>query len=513
MARGQALLLAAGVLAAAPHVLAQTTGELTTIRSFNGPTGQAPTEALTRGNDGTFYGVTSAGGLNDEGTVFRVTTDGAITILHNFDSTTDGLRPRGKLLLASDGNLYGVTQSRGPGGGGTVFQVSTGGSFSVVHAFTTSGAQGKTPLAGLIQGGDGALYGTTQLGDIQGDGAGDGTLYRLTLTGGFAVLHFFDFDTSGVGGYAPDTSLVQGSDGNFYGVTRGGGDNGVGTVYRLGADGSFTNLHSFNGADGSTPLGPLVEGNNGVFYGLTTTGGRSNRGTFFGITSSGALTTVRDFITGDPLLTSQPFGLTKSSDGTFYLTAISGVSNSGAILQFTTAGAITTVYPFTTSSSNSNAGRLPVAPLAQAQDGSFYGTTSSGGASGFGTVYHLVLYPYPPFFIGQTDLDNGVKYLSFPNGFFFGFYSFLTDPHFIYHFDLGYEYVFDARDGQGGVFLYDFKSQDFFYTSQTFSFPYLYDFNLGAVLYYYPDRSNPGRYSGPTTRYFFNFRTNQIISK
>ena len=514
MACGQALLLAAGVLAAAPHVHAQTTGELTTIRSFNGPTGQAPTEALTLGNDGIFYGVTSTGGLNGQGTVFRVTTDGAITVLHNFDSTTDGLRPRGKLLLASDGNFYGVTQSSGPAGGGTVYRISTGGSFSVVHAFTTSGAQGKTPLAGLIQGADGALYGTTQAGDIEGDGMGDGTLYQLTLTGSFAVLHFFDFETSGVGGYAPNTSLVQGSDGNFYGVTREGGDNGAGTVYRLGADGSFTNLYSFKGTtDGSTPLGPLVEGNNGVFYGLTTEGGGSNRGTFFSITGSGTLTTVRTLITGDPLLTSQTTGLTKSGDGTFYLTAASGTSGTGAILQFTTTGVITTVYPFIAPASNTIVGRLPVAPLTQAQDGSFYGTTSSGGASGYGTVYHLVVYPYPPFFIGQVDLDNGVKYLSFPNGNFFGFYSFLSDPHYIYHDDLGYEYVFDARDGQGGVYLYDFKSSDFFYTSQTFPFPYLYDFNLAAVLYYYPDRSRPGRYSGPTTRYFYNFRTSQIISK
>ena len=95
----------------------------------------------------------------------------------------------------------------------------------------------------------------------------------------------------------------------------------------------------------------------------------------------------------------------------------------------------------------------------------------------------------------------------------FGYYSFLSDPRYIYHFDLGYEYVFDAADGNDGVYLYDFASQTFFYTSPTFGFPYLYDFSLNSVLYYYPDPNNPGRYNTNGTRYFYNFATGQIITK
>ncbi len=119
----------------------------------------------------------------------------------------------------------------------------------------------------------------------------------------------------------------------------------------------------------------------------------------------------------------------------------------------------------------------------------------------------------PAFFNGQVPLSNGVFFLRFPNGAPFGFYSFLADPNFIFHFDLGYEYVFDAGNAQNGVFLYDFASQSFFYTSPVFPFPYLYDFSLNAVLYYFPDPNNPDRYNTNGTRFFYNYATGQIIVK
>ncbi len=121
--------------------------------------------------------------------------------------------------------------------------------------------------------------------------------------------------------------------------------------------------------------------------------------------------------------------------------------------------------------------------------------------------------PAPAFFNGETALTNGVDYLAFLNGNYFGYYSFLSDPRYLYHFDLGYEYVFDADDGKSGVYLYDFASSTFFYTSPTFPFPYLYDFSLNTVLYYYPDPSNAGHYNTNGTRFFYNFATGKIITK
>ena len=118
----------------------------------------------------------------------------------------------------------------------------------------------------------------------------------------------------------------------------------------------------------------------------------------------------------------------------------------------------------------------------------------------------------PAFFTGETALADGVYYLAFPSGNYFGYYSFLADRAYIFHFDLGYEYVFDTNDGRSGVYFYDFASSTFFYTSPTFPFPYLYDFNLKSAVYYYPDPANPGHYT-TNPRYFFNFATGTIITK
>ena len=125
----------------------------------------------------------------------------------------------------------------------------------------------------------------------------------------------------------------------------------------------------------------------------------------------------------------------------------------------------------------------------------------------------LAAVPEPSFFDGQVALSDGVYYLQSPNGNPFGYYSYLDNAHYIYHFDLGYEFVFNANDGNGGVYLYDFNSGAFFYTSPVFPFPYLYDFTLDTVLYYFPDPTNPGRYNTDGVRYFYRFDTGQIIQR
>ena len=118
--------------------------------------------------------------------------------------------------------------------------------------------------------------------------------------------------------------------------------------------------------------------------------------------------------------------------------------------------------------------------------------------------------PHSGFFAGESALSNGVYYLALPNGNAFGYYSYLPDPNYIYHFDAGYEYVIDANDGQGGMYLYDFASTHWWYTSRSFPFPYLYDFTLNALLYYYPDSAQAGRYT-TNPRYFYDFTHNTII--
>ena len=146
--------------------------------------------------------------------------------------------------------------------------------------------------------------------------------------------------------------------------------------------------------------------------------------------------------------------------------------------------------------------------------GSYYVTVTNayGATTSDAVTLALSASSHPAFFDGEVALSNGVYYLVFPNGNLFGYYAYLSDSAYIYHYDLGYEYVFDAADGNDGVYLYDFASSDFFYTSPVFPFPYLYDFNLGTVLYYFPDATNSGHYTS-SPRYFYNFSTGAIITK
>jgi hypothetical protein len=126
-------------------------------------------------------------------------------------------------------------------------------------------------------------------------------------------------------------------------------------------------------------------------------------------------------------------------------------------------------------------------------------------------VYYVRVSPsHPAFFTGETVLGGGWYYLQFPNGTPFGYYSYLSDQNYIYHIDLGFEYLFDANDANHGIYFYDFASNSFFYTSPS-TFPYLYDFSLNAWLYYLPDFNNPGRYSH-NPRWFYNFATGQWIT-
>jgi hypothetical protein len=124
---------------------------------------------------------------------------------------------------------------------------------------------------------------------------------------------------------------------------------------------------------------------------------------------------------------------------------------------------------------------------------------------------------HPAFFTGEIALSNGWYYLQFANGMPFGYYTYLVvmnDPDFIYHIDMGFEHFFDANDSNSGIYLYDFMSNTFFYTSPSpsFPFPFLYDFSLNTVLYYFPDPNNPGHYTS-NPRYFYNFATHQVITK
>jgi uncharacterized repeat protein (TIGR03803 family) len=374
--------------------------------------GAQPAASLVQAHDGNFYGTTLEGGTNypasgGGGTVFQISPSGTHTTLYNFcgqggTNCTDGVIPR-VLIEGPDGNFYGTTEGGGAYAGGTVFKVTSTGTLTTIYSFCSLGGSsctdGGDPVGGLTLGSDGNFYGTTEGGGSNGGG----TIYMLTPSGVLSTLYNF-CSQGGSGctdGKDPAATLVQGSDGYFYGTTYGGGANAAGTVFKISPSPSFTftSLYSFCSlggtacTDGSTPQGVagLVEGPDGNFYGTTEKGGASttvpNAGTFFKITPSGSLTTLYSFCSVGSSCAdgSGPNGVIEGTDLNFYgTTAIFGSAGNigGTAFSVSSSGSLSTIYNFCTKLQNSipcSDGGMPLAGLIQGSDGNFYGDTNFGG--------------------------------------------------------------------------------------------------------------------------------------
>ena len=221
---------------------------------------------------GIFYGTTSGDATGGYGTVFQVTTDGALNTFYSFTGLPDGYAPYAGLTLGADGNFYGTTGYGGTNDLGTVFRMTTTG-LTILHSFA-GGDDGDTPYAGLTLGSDGSLYGTT----TGYGGSGYGTIFRVTTNGGFTTLHVFN---AGKDGDAPVAGLTLGGDGNLYGTTSGYSGTGYGTVFQLTTNGVLNTLVSFNGTNGANPEAGLVLGVDGKLYSATAHGGPGGGGTIF----------------------------------------------------------------------------------------------------------------------------------------------------------------------------------------------------------------------------------------
>jgi uncharacterized repeat protein (TIGR03803 family) len=283
-------------------------GVMNTVFSFNGTDGAVPTGGLTLGVDAQLYGDAQSGVTNNDGATFKITTTGIYTSLHNFTNTGDGYGPVNALVLATDGNFYGLTNSNPE----TFYRVTPAGVLTTLHTFTNAeGFQGGQ----LIQGSDGNLYGGLNLG-----GNGWGTLFKATTSGTVTVLHTFAI--GGSDGASAAGGMAQASNGTLLGTTYAGGTNGIGVLYKITSTGTYTALRNFtSSSDGANPL-ELIPASDNNLYGVTVNGGANNCGTLFRVTAAGAFSVVYNFTSATGCNPASM--LTQGTDGKLY-----GVTNTG----------------------------------------------------------------------------------------------------------------------------------------------------------------------------------------
>jgi len=261
------------------------------------------------------------------------------------------------------------------------------------QTFTTlvsfDGANGELPYASLVQSINGDLYGTTYAGGAHGGG----TVFKMTSSGVLTGLYNFCAESGCTDGQNPGSALVEVSNGDFYGTTRGGGRNGYGTVFRLAPDGTLTTLYSFCSlsgcADGENPTAALLPLADGDLYGTTYFGGAHDGGTVFKITARGTLTTLYSFCAkeacGDG--TNPEAALIEATGGDLYGTTVGGgASGNGTVFKMTQSGILTTLFSFC---GDCASGSGPTAALVQASNGDLYGTAAEGGAYGVGTIFRI----------------------------------------------------------------------------------------------------------------------------
>jgi uncharacterized repeat protein (TIGR03803 family) len=268
--------------------------------------------------------------------------------------------------------------------------------FTTLHNFDLT--DGFEPVGALVQTTAGALYGSTEYGGTSSSCTyGCGTIFKITPSGTLTTLYSFCPQSGCTDGSYPYAGLIQATNGDLYGTTINGGANGYGTVFKITPSGTLTTLYSFCSqsgcTDGANPYAGLVQAPKGNFYGTTLGGAlivgcnKYGCGTVFEITPSGTLTTLYSFCSQSGCTDGDaPYaGLLQATNGDFYGTTSEGGANGyGTVFKIAPSGTMTTLHSF-----DSTDGANPYAGLIQATNGDFYGTTNDGGTQNRGTVFKI----------------------------------------------------------------------------------------------------------------------------
>jgi uncharacterized repeat protein (TIGR03803 family) len=344
-----------------------------TVFHFDGTNGAFPESSLLEAT-GKLYGTTSGGGSNDNGFVFRVNKDGSdFEQLVKFDGT-NGANPSAGLLPASDGKFYGTTYSGGIAGRGTIFRLNPDGSdFIVVKSFISGSTNGYGPMAKLVEGTNGTLFGTTSLGGTNGTG----TIFSITKAGtDFRVLK----SLGGTNGWSPKAGLITASDGLLYGTAFEGGTNNRGVIFRIDQTGANFQVFHFPSAV-QNPAAGLVEGLDNQLYGTSAAGGNAGQGTAFKISKDGgSFAILHEFIETGGDGKSSHAALLAASDGRLRgVTRLGGSTGNGTVFSFEPkTGEYTSHWSF-----DGLAGEVrPIAALTEGTNGALYGVSEFGGGGG-----------------------------------------------------------------------------------------------------------------------------------
>ncbi len=365
-------------------------GAVTTLISFTGESGAAkgayPSGGLTLAADGSLYGTTTNGGTGDLGTVFKVTPASVFTSLLDFTGIAGAKKGSvpNPLFLHTDGFFYGSTQAGGVNDFGTVFKMTAAGALTTLAELsgTVAPKRGSAPSGRLVVNGT-TIFGTTQWG-----GTYDlGTVFSLTAGGTWTTLVTFSGMTAEIGarrGSNPNAGLTLLS-GTLYGTTETGGVDDFGTIFRVATNGgSFTTMRDLTEPTGAFPAAPLLSLGDGFLYGSTTGGGADDAGVFFKIPAVSPYTySVLNTFTGESGAGPRAELIEGIGGELLGITEAGGPAGNGTVFQVSTAGARTVLASFTTPN-----GWHPIGSPLAAANGVVI-PLQQGGIEGHGTSLHV----------------------------------------------------------------------------------------------------------------------------
>jgi uncharacterized repeat protein (TIGR03803 family) len=387
---------------------------VTVLHTFTGSADGGIPTPLIRDAKGNLYGAAEAGGSSQGdgfgcGYVFKVDSADNLTDLYDFTAGSNGVNPLAALVRDKAGDLFGTTVGSGFFGSSVVYKLTPKGQeTSYVAPPTVNWGSLDSPVALDAKGN---LYGMVPYGGTPNcgwdyQGLGCGTLFKMTPDGTFSTIHNF----TGTDGMFPESGLVQDSKGNFYGVAVFGGirtcrgigngrDNdgrGCGTIFKVDVSGNFSVLHTFkNQKDGSGPLGVIIDSEDNL-YGIATGGGNHHGspvgyGTIFKLdTKTGAFSVLYKFT---PQTSSGAYYaalLARDAQGNLYGTPwFGGAHSSGCLFRIDTKGKYTDLFDFDEHIAGKNNDGFFPAGILVGLHGDFYGSMTTGGSFGLGTVFHI----------------------------------------------------------------------------------------------------------------------------